>query len=144
MFGLFARTFHGGADHLAFQLVRLHDVESATKTVAGSYSAAHVVSALTPAIVFGWIVLAIGAYLAGVLGGFRSIALASMSALMIGVLKGSTLVSIVATSGLSIALVPIGVSLLVEHPRPTARQVMAWTAMTLAMTALFIVAGQAG
>ena len=102
------------------------------------------VSALTPAILFGWIVLAIGACLAGVLGVFRSIALASMSALMIGVLKGSTLVSIVATSGLSIALVPLGVSLLVEQPRPTVGQVIAWTAITLAMTALFVFIGQAG
>ena len=31
MFGLFTRACHGGADHLAFQLVRLHGVERARR-----------------------------------------------------------------------------------------------------------------
>jgi hypothetical protein len=59
----------------------------------GSYGAFHAVSGLSGAIVFGWIILAIGAYLSGTLGRIRSIALALMSALMIGVLKGSSVTS---------------------------------------------------
>src|SRR5690554_2819781 len=39
VFGLFARTFHGGVDHLAFQLVKIHDWELANQTIAGSYGA---------------------------------------------------------------------------------------------------------
>ena len=89
IFGLFARTFHAGVDHLAFQLVRVQDLHLATHAVANSYGAFQVVSGLTAAILFGWIVLAIGAYLSGTLGLLRSIALGLMSALMIGVLKGS-------------------------------------------------------
>ena len=44
IFGLFARTFHAGVDHLAFQLVRVHGAEVATTTVASSYGAFHVIS----------------------------------------------------------------------------------------------------
>jgi hypothetical protein len=37
VFGLFARTFHAGIDHFAFQLVRVQNLELATKAVAGSF-----------------------------------------------------------------------------------------------------------
>src|ERR1051325_9070366 len=37
LFGLFARTFHAGLDHLAFQLARAQGVRAATEFVAGSY-----------------------------------------------------------------------------------------------------------
>src|SRR4051812_22435660 len=67
LLGLFARTFHAGADHLAFQLVAPLGVRSATEVVGTSYGAAHIVAALNPAIMFGWPVLALGAWRAGVL-----------------------------------------------------------------------------
>jgi hypothetical protein len=126
LFGLFARTFHAGVDHLAFQMVRIQDLNLATKTVASSYGAFHVVSSLNGAIFFGWIVLAIGAYLSGALGLLRSIALALMPALMMGVLKGSSLMSVVSTAGLCIALVPLGVAVLRASPTPSLRMFRAW------------------
>lgn len=112
MFGLFARTFHAGIDHLAFQLVRVQNLETATRAVAASYGAFHIFQYVSFAILFGWIALAIGAWRSGTLVPARSVALALMSALMIGVLKGSTITSIIAVSGLSFALVPLGVQLL--------------------------------
>lgn len=112
IFGLFARTFHAGVDHLAFQLVRLQGVKIATQTVADSYGAFHIFHPVSFAILFGWLILAIGAYRSGTLNLVRSIALGLMSALMIGVLKGSTATSMVAASGLCVALVPLGVQML--------------------------------
>ncbi len=112
MFGLFARTFHAGVDHLAFQLVRVQNLKSATQAVADSYGAFHIFHYVSFAILFGWIVLAIGAYRSGTLGLPRSLGLGLMSALMIGVLKGSTASSVTATAGLAVALVPLGVALL--------------------------------
>jgi hypothetical protein len=62
IFGLFARTFHAGIDHLAFQLVREQNVDLATKVIANSYGAFHIFKTFNLAIMLGWIVLAIGAY----------------------------------------------------------------------------------
>ncbi|MFF3953504.1 response regulator transcription factor [Streptomyces sp. NPDC001890] len=68
VFGLFARTFHAGVDHLAFQLVRSRGAGAATEAVSVGYGAFHVFSALNLAVVAGWIVLALGAWRTGVLG----------------------------------------------------------------------------
>ena len=89
--GLFARTFQGGINHLAFQLVNIQGLEPATKTIAESYGAFNIIATLNGTIMFGWLILAIGSYLSGTLGLFRSIALALMAALMSGVLKGTSL-----------------------------------------------------
>ena len=94
MLGLFARTFHAGVDHLAFQLVAPLGLQPATAVIGKTYGAAHVVAALTLAIMFGWPVLAAGAWRAGVLPGWRALALASMAGLMLGVLKGSSWTSV--------------------------------------------------
>lgn len=118
IFGLFARTFHAGVDHLSFQLVHSQNLELAKKVVADSYGAFHIISALSPLILFGWVVLAIGAYLSSTLGLVRAIALGAMSALMMGVLKGSSWVSVMTASGLCIALIPLGFKLLTEKPTP--------------------------
>jgi len=144
LLGLFARTFHAGIDHLAFQLVALHGVSLATSTVAKSYGAFHVVASLNAAIFFGWIVLAIGAYRSGVLGLPRSIALGLMALLMMGVLKGTSPTSVIATGGLCIALVPLGVKVLRERPHPPLWQFVAWVAfLTIFLAALFV-SGQLG
>ena len=37
LFGLFARTFHAGVDHFAFQLVNVRNLQTATAAVADSY-----------------------------------------------------------------------------------------------------------
>jgi len=144
LFGLFARTFHSGADHMAFQMDRILGIQTATSTVAASYGAFHIVSALNGAILFGWLLLAIGAYLSRTLGLIRSIALALMSALMMGILKGSSATSVIATSGLCSALVPLGVEMLTAPPRPKMRTALVWSAVVIAVAATLFILGQLG
>jgi hypothetical protein len=142
--GLLARTFHAGVDHLAFQLVRSLGVERATTAVASSYGAFHVFHAATPAIMAGWPILAIGAYRSHTLGLARAGALALMSALMIGVLKGSSAVSVLATGSLCVALVPLGVTVLRDGPTPPRHTVLGWTVAILAVASLFVLLGELG
>jgi len=144
IFGLFARTFHAGVDHLAFQLVRVQNLELATNAVASSYGAFHIVSMLNAFVFFGWIVLAIGSYLSGVLGLLRSIALGLMTALMFGVLKGSSLVSVIATGGLCIALAPLGIKVLWEGPWPGHRAILGWSLLIIGVLVILFFLGQAG
>jgi hypothetical protein len=144
IFGLFARTFHAGVDHLAFLLVRVQNLELATNAVASSYGAFHIASTLNACVFFGWIVLAIGAYLSGVLGLPRSIALGLMTALMIGVLKGSSVVSVIATGGLCVALAPLGIKVLREDPRPSHRAILGWSFLIIGVLVILFFLGQAG
>ena len=135
MFGLFARTHSAGIDHLAFQLVRVQDLGFATKAVADSYGAYDMFHAVSFGAFFGWMVLAIGAFLSGTLGLFRSIALALMSALMLGTLKGTTVTSIVATAGLCVAVVPLGIRVLRHGSAPNLR-----TALLQSLAAIGVIA----
>jgi hypothetical protein len=112
--------------------------------VAASYGTFHIVSSLNAAIFLGWIVLAIGAWRSGVLGLARSVALGAMAALMMGVLKGTSTASVAATASLSIALVPLGVKVLCEPPRPASRQFLVWTALLLALAAALAFTGRLG
>jgi len=144
IFGLFARTFHAGADYLAFQIVSIEGVENANKVIAGSYGAFHVVSALNATILLGWILLAIGTYLSGTLGLVRSIALALMSSLMMGVLKGSSITSVAAAGGLCIAFVPLGFTLLRTPPAPPLQRLLLGLAAGLVVIAALFYFGQLG
>lgn len=118
VFGLFARTFHAGVDHLAFQLVESGGSAEATASVADAYGAWHLMSALSVAIMAGWVVLAVGAARARVVGVVRAIGLGCMALMPLGVLKGTTPLSVVAALGLAVALVPLGVAVLRAGPRP--------------------------
>ncbi|QMU31474.1 hypothetical protein HUW48_07000 [Adhaeribacter radiodurans] len=142
--GLFARTFHAGIDHLAFQLVPINNLELATKTVASSYGAYHIVSALSPFILFGWVVLAIGAYISGVLRIVPSLALGLMALLMIGVLKGSSATSVVATTGLCVAFIPLGLKVISNGPQPKLVTVVKWTVFLIVLLIILYFLGQAG
>jgi hypothetical protein len=142
--GLFARTFHAGADHLAFQPVSPLGVERATGIVGMTYGAAHMVAALNPAIMFGWPVLAVGAWRAGVLPWWRALALAGMLALMMGVLKGSSWVSVAALVGLTVAFVPLGLPLLADGPRPRPLAAAAWALFVPVVIVLAYVLGRTG
>ncbi|GAB2946965.1 hypothetical protein GCM10027280_39730 [Micromonospora polyrhachis] len=144
IFGLFQRTFHAGVDHLAFQLVRVQGVEVATRTVGDAYGAYYVLSALSVAIMAGWVVLAIGAWRARVLGPFRAIALAAMSALPLGVLKGTTPLSVIAVLGLAAALVPLGVRVLRDGPAPSAGAVVRWAVLVPTALGAMALLGTAG
>lgn len=144
MFGLFARTFHAGVDHLAFQLVSVQNLEQATRAVGDQYGAFYVLNTFNLAILAGWLVLAVGAYRSGTLGLPRSIALALMSALMLGVLKGTSWTSVAATAGLCVALVPLGLEVLRDGPRPSGRSVAAWMLVVILAIVVFAVVGQLG
>lgn len=144
IFGLFARTFHGGENHLAFQLVRVQGLELATKAIADSYGAFNIISTLNGTIMFGWLLLSIGSYLSGTLNLFRSIALGLMTALMSGVLKGSSVMSVISGAGLCIALVPLGIKVLNDGPLPRNKEIAFWSLIVSAVIAILYFLGQAG
>jgi hypothetical protein len=144
MFGLFARTFHAGADYLAFQMVRIEGVDSAAKTIAASYGAFHVVSALNALILLGWVLLAIGAYVSETMGLVRCLALALMSSLMMGVLKGSSITSVIAASGLCVAFVPLGFDVARTPSMPSARNLLIGITAALTFVAALFYFGQLG
>ncbi|MEU4160540.1 hypothetical protein [Actinoplanes sp. NPDC026670] len=136
MFGLFARTFHYGVNTFAFSLLDSAGLDLATRAVGAYYTYPEwVVSSLSLAVMTGWIVLAAGCYLSGTLRLPSAIALALMSGLMIGVLKGSTWASAVQVAGLAVAFVPLGVRFLREAGRPSPR--------TAALVMLFVAGSMA-
>ena len=144
IFGTGARIFHAGVDHLAFQLVHGLGPAAATTAIADSYGAFHVAAALSPVIMAGWIVLAVGAYRAAVLGPSRAVALALMSALMIGVLKGTHWTSVLAAAGLCIAFVPTGLGTMRREASGSLGLVLAQMALTAAAIAALLHIGRLG
>ncbi|MFD6884982.1 hypothetical protein [Streptomyces sp. NPDC059957] len=142
--GLFARTFHAGVDHLAFQLADRQGAGAAAQFVGDTYGAFHIFSTLNLAITGGWLLLAVGAWRARMLGPARALALAAASALPLGVLKGTTPLSVVAVAGLCLALVPLGITVLREGPAPRRAVVLRWTAAISVTVAIMGLAGQVG
>ena len=144
IFGLFARTFHAGADLYALLLTDSLGRQGAVTAVADFYKAWgemswHPVRVLASAIVIGWVVLAIGAYRSGTLGLTGSVALGLTSLHAVGVVKGTELPqSVIAMGALCVALVPLGVELLRDGPRPT-RRALVWLAVVAALVALGVV-----
>ncbi|WP_229074791.1 hypothetical protein [Actinoplanes sp. DH11] len=139
--GLFARAFHHGATTFAFALADADGPGAAVRAVGVYYAYPEwVASSLTAAVMLGWVVLATGCYLSGTLRLLPAVALALMSGLMIGVLKGSTWASAVQVAGLVVALVPLGVSMLREAGRPARGTVL----LVLLFAAGSIVLGQLG
>ncbi|MEV8638459.1 hypothetical protein AB0395_43075 [Streptosporangium sp. NPDC051023] len=144
MFGLFTRTFHGGIDHLAFQLVGVQGLSTATKAVADSYGAWDVFRFPALTIVTGWVVLAIGAYRSRVLGPIRSFALGWMWILALGTLKGTEVPqSPIALTGLCVAFMPLGVRVLRDGPRPS-RRLWVLIALAVTLTVLIMLFGPEG
>jgi hypothetical protein len=145
IFGLFARAFHYGANTFAFALVDSAGLNAATQAVSAYYTYPEwVTSSLTMAVMLGWITLATGCYLSRTLRLLPAIALALMSGLMIGVLKGSTWASAVQVGGLAVAFLPLGVIFLRGANRASRRSV-AWTIpLILLFTVGSIVLGQLG
>ncbi|MEU5130414.1 hypothetical protein [Streptomyces mobaraensis] len=142
--GLFARTFHAGVDHLAFRLADVQGAASATRTVSETYGAFHIFSTLNAAVMGGWLLLAVGACRSRVLGPLRAVALAAASAMPLGVLKGTTPLSVAAAAGLCAALVPLGVAALREGPAPRAAAVSGRLLLTVAAGTAMYFFGQAG
>jgi hypothetical protein len=144
VFGLFARTFHAGCDHLAFQIARVEGVSAAVEVTARTYAAFNVVSSLNATIMSGWIVLAIGGYVSQTLPLFRAVALGAMSALMLGILKGSSWLSVACAACLCVALIPSGVQVLTVPPRPTAKAFLQWAFLLAGLVALLFISGRLG
>lgn len=144
VFGLFARTFHAGIDHLAFQIVNVQSVELATNIVAESYGAFHIISTLNLAIMVGWIILAVGSYRSKVLNIYYSIGLSLMSTLPLGVLKGTTSFSILSTGGLCVALIPFGVKLIKNGPNPGYIKLVLWVFLITLLLSFFYIFGRLG
>ena len=135
--GLFNRTFSAGVDHMAFQLVRVQDLDTAFQAVSDSYRAFHIFRYLNGAIMIGWVLLAIGAYRSGTLGPVRSVALGLMVMLPFGTLKGTEIRS-VAIAGLCVALIPLGVAMLRDGP-PLSRRAKFWTVVVITWNVLWAV-----
>ncbi|MBF8192695.1 hypothetical protein ITP53_44850 [Nonomuraea sp. K274] len=139
--GLFTRTFQFGTDHLAFHLTDSQGLQAMIDAIDGYYLAWretvwHPFRTLSGTAFFGWAVLAIGAYRSGALGAGRSVALALMSMLALGTLKGTQIPqSIIATGGLCVAFVPLGISMLRGGPRPSSRALI-WLVVIIAGLAL--------
>ncbi|QOR67125.1 hypothetical protein IM538_02935 [Cytobacillus suaedae] len=136
--GLIGRVFHGGIDHMAFQLVNVQTLELAKNAVSDSYHSFHIVRYFNGWMMFGWILLAIGAYRSRTLGLIRSVALASMFFLPLGTLKGTRFESTFLILGLCIALVPLGVKVLRSVP-PLTRKAIIWAAAFVVGKIVFIV-----
>ncbi|AUI61807.1 hypothetical protein [Amycolatopsis sp. BJA-103] len=130
LIGLFERTFHAGIDQAALGLAERRGAGFAESVVSESYQDLHLFSFLSFTIMFGWYVLAFAAYRAKVLGVVQSIGLATMGLLPLGVLKGTEIVSIIGTAGLCVALVPAGIRVLLESPKPSRKTVLL-TAITV-------------
>lgn len=142
--GLLARLFHAGADHMAFQFADVLGPVAAGNAVAETYGAFHVFRSFSSAVMFGWIVLAIGAKLSGALGWTGSVALALMAGLPLGVLKGATVFSLAAVLGLAVALVPLGVKAWRAGPAPRPAVALRWVALVLGVAAAATVLGRLG
>ena len=63
---------------------------------------------------------------------------------MMGVLKGSTWFSILQVAGLCVALVPFGITVLRDGPRPSPRTVVATLTVIGALIVIAYLLGQAG
>ncbi|MGW5697593.1 hypothetical protein ACWEWX_44200, partial [Streptomyces asiaticus] len=117
---------------------------SAARTVSEAYGAFHVFSVLNAAIMGGWILLAVGAYRARVLGPLRAAALGLVSMMPLGVLKGTTAWSVAAATGLCVALVPLGVAAWRAGPTPRAATVVGRLVLVAAVATAMFCFGQAG
>jgi hypothetical protein len=121
MTGLFVRLFHEGVNYLAFQMVSELGLSTALAGVQGSYTHWYVFYSLVFTDNLGWVVLAIGSYRAGRLGWVQCVGIAVMMAHWSGVLKGSSIGSVLETLGLCVALIPLGVAVLVSGTAPGLR-----------------------
>jgi len=102
------------------------------------------VSSLSASVLLGWTVLAVGGFLSRTLSAVSAIALALMSGLMIGVLKGSTWASAVESVGLAVAFVPLGITGLRRAARPSRPTVLRTMAVVILFLGGSVLFGQLG
>lgn len=145
LLGLLARTYHYGVNNAMFVAVETYGVENAVRLVGDLYGTKEwVIASLNGAIMIGWVVLAVGAFLSRTMPWWRCLGLLLMAGLMIGVLKGTNVVSIIAGVGLVVALVPHGIMTLRAAGRPERRTMIAALVGLILAVPLLIFTGQQG
>lgn len=146
IFGLLCRMYHAGVDNLAFWLVYFQGLEFATKVIRESYpynyQGFYVVATILFSGMVGWLVLAIGTYRSRTLNLPSSIALSLMGIHSMGVLKGTSWDTLLAITGLCVALVPLGFRILKDGPMPNLQNTIKWTIIFVVLGMVFFFVGQ--
>src|SRR4051794_13336275 len=112
LLGLFGPAFFLGVYFAAAQMNSIPARAAAGQALDDTQSTFHVINLAGPCLVVGLILLAVGAYRAGVLGRAQSIGLAVAAIAPVGFISGILPIAVVAWLGLSVALVPLGLRLL--------------------------------
>ena len=118
--GLFGPAFFLGINYLNIQLADLADRAGAVTALDNAKSTLNVVNICGPALLIGFLILAVGAARSGVLSRSRSIALGLAAVAPLGLISGVIVISIVAWLALAVALMPLGLRTLREASLPSA------------------------
>jgi hypothetical protein len=135
--GLLVRMFHEGVNYLSFQMVSETGLSATLAAVKASYTHWYVFYPLVFTDNLAWVLLAIGAYRARRLGPLQCLGLSVMMAHSSGVLKGSSIASIVETLGICVALVPLGIAVLAQDRLSRSQ----WIVGSLSAGFLLVVSG---
>lgn len=108
--GLFGPAYFLGTDHMGMQLATIDQRDAAITVIEAANKTFTMANLTVPAILSGWVVLAIGAWRAGILGRFRATALGLTALAPAGLATGLIPIAVVAWLGMAVALVPLGLS----------------------------------
>ncbi len=117
--GLFGPAFFLGIDYLGIELAGMADRAAAATALENGETTPNIVNLAGPALVFGFILLAIGTARAGVLPRSRSWALGLTALAPVGLISGIVVISVVAWIAFGIAVIPMGIRLLRVRPADT-------------------------
>lgn len=112
LLGLFGPIFYPGVYFGAFQLATSGNQAAAATVIDRSHVSPTVVHLAAPALVIGFILLAIGAAKGGVLSRPRAWALGVTCLIPAGFISGYIVISALAFAGAVVALVPLGIGIL--------------------------------
>jgi hypothetical protein len=112
--GLFGPAFFLGINHLEIQLADLTDRAGAAAAFESAETTPNIINLAGPALVVGFILLAVGTAKTGVLPRPRSWALGLAALAPVGLISGIVVISVVAWLALAIALVPLGLRYLLQ------------------------------
>ena len=110
--GLFGPAFFLGVNHLGVHVADLADRGGVATAFEKAHTTPSIVNLTGPALVVGFILLAVGAAKSGVLSRSRSWALGLAAVAPLGLISGVVVISVVAWLALAVALVPLGFELL--------------------------------
>jgi hypothetical protein len=106
--GLFGPAFYLGINHVGIRLGDLADRAGAGAVFQDAEATPNIVNLAGPALLVGFLLLAIGTAKAGVLPRWRSWALGLAALAPVGLMSGIVVISIVAWLALAFALAPLG------------------------------------